>query len=428
MDTNDRSDPNVPGSSPGMPFLHPDWAHGSETGQPAGASSGVGRRSIVRELASWWRRILLLWVLLASPVAYVIYVFVEQTFEAVSLLRVEPRPINLYSPGRPEAPKPEDDKPYILTQIQLIKSDAVLNAALTKSGISNLPMVASSKDPIADLRQKLGVAILGNATYLIRVALGSKDPNEAAAIVNAVVDAYLEQHNRYQQTSNRTLRKDLDNERDKVEKQIQETVEQLGTLAAQGTAPVLMPQDARPDGKEQNEAVDSSLLAVTEPQFVEMTSRLLHADFELMDARAQLETAKIPKSQASAEKIRELESTAEEVKRKRNSYARYMAQIKVQSKTPNTQQLQAGLLNQDLQYFKHLHEVIKLRLAQIDFESGQAEFLVTVQEKAGVPREPAKDRRLIYMVAASGALLFLAIGLSLLPIAARRAEVPDAAS
>src|SRR5262249_22949755 len=144
MDANDRSDPNVQGSSPGSPFLHPDWAHGSDPGQPAGASSGAGRRSIIRDLASRWRRILLLWVLVASPVAYVIYVFAEPTFEAVSLLRVEPRPIDLYSPGRPETPKPEDEKPYVQTQIQLIKSDSVLNAALAKPGISNLPMVASS--------------------------------------------------------------------------------------------------------------------------------------------------------------------------------------------------------------------------------------------------------------------------------------------
>jgi uncharacterized protein involved in exopolysaccharide biosynthesis len=428
MDTNDRSDPNVPGSSPGSPFLHPDWAHGSETGQPAGASSGIGRRSFMRELASRWRRILLFWVLVASPVAYVIYVFVEPTFEAVSLLRVEPRPINLYSPGRPEALKPEDDKPYVQTQIQLIRSDSVLNAALAKPGISNLPMVASSKDPMVDLREKLGVTIVGENTYLIRVALGSKDPNEAAAIVNAVVDAYLEQHNRYRHVSNRNLRNDLEGERAKLEKEIEMTVEKLGTLAAQGTAPVLMPQDAKPADKGQNEAVDSSLLAVTEPQFVEMTSRLLHADFELMDARARLETARLPKSQASAEKIRELESALEEVQRRRNSYARYIARIKVPSKSPDTQRLAMSLLTQDLHYFKHLHEVIKSRLAQIDFESDQAEFLITVQDKAGVPREPAKDRRLIYMAGVTGPLLFLVIGLSLLPIPARRADAPDAAS
>ena len=72
--------------------------------------------------------------------------------------------------------------------------------------------------------------------------------------------------------------------------------------------------------------------------------------------------------------------------------------------------------------------MIKSRLAQIDFESDQAEFLITVQDKAGVPREPAKDRRLIYMAGVTGPLLFLVIGLSLLPIPARRADAPDAAS
>ena len=109
-------------------------------------------------------------------------------------------------------------KPYLLTQVQLIKSDSVLDAALANPAISNLPMVAPSKDPKADLRKELRVAIVGDDTYLIEVSLASRDPDEAAAIVNAVVDAYIEQHDRYQQTANRALKKNLEAEREKLEK------------------------------------------------------------------------------------------------------------------------------------------------------------------------------------------------------------------
>ena len=40
----------------------------------------------------------------------------------------------------------------------------------------------------------MNVEIVGENTYLIQVALASRDPDEAAAIVNAVVEAYLDQH------------------------------------------------------------------------------------------------------------------------------------------------------------------------------------------------------------------------------------------
>ena len=88
----------------------------------------------------------------------------------------------------------------------MITSDTVLDAALAKPAISNLPMVRSSKDPKADLREAMNVEIVGENTYLIQVALASKDPDEAAAIVNAVVDAYIDQHNRYHTTANRALK------------------------------------------------------------------------------------------------------------------------------------------------------------------------------------------------------------------------------
>ena len=53
--------------------------------------------------------------------------------------------------------------------------------------ISKLAMIAKSKDPKADLRKEMAVEILKN-TFLIRVGLASQDPEEAALIVNAVVD------------------------------------------------------------------------------------------------------------------------------------------------------------------------------------------------------------------------------------------------
>ena len=110
-------------------------------------------------------------------------------------------------------------QPYLETQVQLISSDRVLDAALSRPAstttpmIAKLPMIARSKDPKAHLRKEMVVEIVKN-TFLIRVALASRDPEEAASIVNAVVDAYLEQHSDYHRSANKTLRKSLEDELD----------------------------------------------------------------------------------------------------------------------------------------------------------------------------------------------------------------------
>ena len=425
MDADERSDPNE-SSPPDVRFLQPDWAHESDRGHPAGATSGNGHRSVMRELASRWWQIVILWFVASTAADYLIYANVEPTYEAVSLLRVEPMQAPVYSQELRPNTQMEAVKPYLQTLVSLIKSATVLEAALASPAIKNLPMVVQSKDAAAEVKRDMVVTIVGDNTYLIKVALGSQDPVEAAAIVNAVVDAYLEQHGRHQQTVNRALKKNFEAEQEKLEKQILATVDRLGTLAAQGPGPVLMPQANEPAGKGPDEPLDSSLLAVTEAQFVEMTSRLLHADFELMDARARLETAMLPKSQASAEKIRELEAAVEGVRRKRTSYGRYMARIKVHSNSPNTQPLEVSLMTQDLQYLKRNHEVLKSKLAQIEFEIRQAAYMVEVQDRASVPSMPSNTTRLKYMAVAPIVILFLLIGLSLLQIALRRSPAPAA--
>ena len=69
-------------------------------------------------------------------------------------------------------------------------------------------MINESDDPKADLRKIMVVEIVPDA-YLIRVALELPDPNQAAAIVNAVVRSYLSYNSEYQRGRNSTLRANL---------------------------------------------------------------------------------------------------------------------------------------------------------------------------------------------------------------------------
>jgi uncharacterized protein involved in exopolysaccharide biosynthesis len=259
--------------------------------------------------------------------------------------------------------------------------------------------------------------------------LSAKDPEEAAKIVNAVVDAYIDQHKSYQQYANRAQKKSLESERVKLEKQIQHTSEAIRMLVAKEGVAAGNRIVIGPDGKQDDGPVEASLSVVTEEQYKDLTNRLLQADFELMDAAARLETAKRPGSQASAEKLRELESAIDEAKRKRLKYKQYVVRLKVRSEARNAEQPEAMLLTQDLQYLKRLHEGLKSRLAQLDFEIGQDEYRIYVQDRATPPKTPSNNDRLHYMAAAPLGILCLVLGLFLVhEITGRRPFESNAAS
>ena len=84
-----------------------------------------------------------------------------------------------------------------------------------------------------DLRKALVVEIVQDA-YLIRVALESKNPAEAALIVNAVVESYKAHTELYAQSANKRLRESLDNEDRILQTKIDDVQAQLSELVQNG--------------------------------------------------------------------------------------------------------------------------------------------------------------------------------------------------
>src|SRR5262249_42593569 len=155
-------------------------------------------------------------LVVSTPLAYVIYLIVEPNYVAFSLLQIEPATPGLFQLSAQNFADGHAYEPYLQTQVQLITSDGVLDAALSRDPrISKLPMIKKSEDPKADLRKEMDVGIVNKHTYLIRVALASGHPEEAAMIVNAVVDAYMDQHTAYHRSANQSLRKGLTDELEK---------------------------------------------------------------------------------------------------------------------------------------------------------------------------------------------------------------------
>src|SRR5262249_18343871 len=126
---------------------------------------------------------------------------------------------------------------------------------------------------------------------------------------------------------------------------------------------------------------------------------------------------------------RQVDAEIAQLKQKREGMKNMIAGLKVQSTEENSDKLAAQLLGQDLNHLKHLQEVIKSKLAQIEFEMGQELYRITKQDKADVPRAPSNNKRLKYMAVAPIGILGLMLGLFLLlEIKAERVADPDALS
>lgn len=82
---------------------------------------------------------------------------------------------------------------YLYTQAERLKSTEILAAALKSPGMTNLRTLADAGTPVVTLRKKLGVEI-GKRNEIINISILSPYPDEAAHIVNSVVDSYVTAH------------------------------------------------------------------------------------------------------------------------------------------------------------------------------------------------------------------------------------------
>ena len=81
----------------------------------------------------------MLWLVVSTPLAYLIYSLVEPTYEAFSLLQVQPSQDGIFQVGALDGMDKVIAQPYLATQVQLISSDKVLDAASRDQHPRRLP-------------------------------------------------------------------------------------------------------------------------------------------------------------------------------------------------------------------------------------------------------------------------------------------------
>ncbi len=274
---------------------------GTASGEPRRGSSqpqkppppfefATRRQSILGAFARRTWQILSLCLVISMPLVYLIYAIIEPTYEAVSRIRTEPFQPDLYDTSRQLTDGDvRASEAYLQTQVNLIRTDRVLDRAIASLSAINLPMIRDSEDPKTDVREKMVVEI-EPGTYIIRVALESKDKNEAAAIVNAVVDSYLEENLRYTQTRDATLKASLTEQVASLKEQIEGKKTELHDLHQKGNVQNHKPALNRNLEISETDGVEPTFDSLDEKHLNAIIGAMVQVDLDLLAARAELKS------------------------------------------------------------------------------------------------------------------------------------------
>jgi len=121
---------------------------------------------------------------------------------------------------------------YKDTQRQQVTSPLVLTAALRDPKINTLPSVRSENnyDPVAWLQKELRVTFPGDA-QIMQVSLMGRAPTEASALVNAVVDAYMDNVVNAESVQRRVRLSELDRVYTEKDAEVRRKGNELRTMA-----------------------------------------------------------------------------------------------------------------------------------------------------------------------------------------------------
>ena len=150
-------------------------------------AGGIDTLRLLHALRRRWLPAAVLGLLAAFLCAVPVWAFMPRGYEAVVWLRVRDKG-GMLSQERDTA----EYEAYKKTQLQLMKSPNVLQAALRKPGIEQLETLQESGlDQIGWLARSLVVTAVPESE-VVQVRLRGKKPDEVAKILNAVTNAFLD--------------------------------------------------------------------------------------------------------------------------------------------------------------------------------------------------------------------------------------------
>ena len=345
---------------------------------------------------------------MSVPIVYLIRAFVVPTYEAVSLLQVQPVSHGLYGEPGPETVDFKTVLPFLQTQVALITTDRVITTALASPEIKNLNFVKESDDARVDLRKSLSVEIVQDA-YMLRVALALPNGNEAAAIVNSVVSSYLAYNGDFKRGENRKLRVSLSTEREKIQNEIKAKRAALNSLNRKSTVQIHETFKPNESGKV-SDPTRSTFSTITEAQRQQIASEMVKTDLELIRAQAILETRQAASQGENDLKARqtlaELTQDVASLVKEKEYQAKYLSRLKVESGAEDDA-FETTFLNHELEVLMKGYDHLKTTLEELDFKASQEDIRVALVDDAKAPKVATNNDRLKFQIAAPSIVLLV---------------------
>jgi capsular exopolysaccharide synthesis family protein len=201
---------------------------------------------VIRAVRRWWKAAAPLGLLLAASAGIAIYLLFEPTYEASAWLEILDRPFSLAFPSQFDSAK------FVQTQVEIIRSPLVLSSVVSRPEIAQLDefqRVRGTASPTDYLAKKIRVKSVGNSE-LYTITWEGPDPQDDAAIVNAVVKSYMELRKRQEAARVQRVIELVKQERDRHEKEVEALQERVRKLTKEVTGKD--PWAAKPDEKTSN--------------------------------------------------------------------------------------------------------------------------------------------------------------------------------
>ena len=166
-------------------------------------------------------------------------------------------------------------KNYLFTQAELMKSTPIVAAALEQPDMRQLKTLADADNLVAYLKKNLDVEV-GKKDDLLSVSLDSPYPEEAAQLVNAVVDSYVTYQAKQKRSTAVEVLKILQKEKTKRDEELRTKLK--AALDFKQANPSLSFEDSKGN--------------VIVQRLARLFEALTTAQFETLDAKANYEAIK----------------------------------------------------------------------------------------------------------------------------------------
>lgn len=153
------------------------------------AGPAISPALVWQSVRQWWYFSIPLGLMLATAAVVIVWMVIRPTYEAAAWLRIDSGQSPMVVAGLRQDSQGGGDR-FVRTQVELIRSPAVLQRVVERPEIASMPEIREMEDKAKDLRGELKIAS-ENESDLFSVRFESPNRNNAAAIVNAVVEEFV---------------------------------------------------------------------------------------------------------------------------------------------------------------------------------------------------------------------------------------------